>query len=267
MYYGIYVALLGFFILVTSLDCCPLAVATNSTSQGYMAVAMYSVMGFCESLSNLLTSWTALETSLGAITRLREFFKTTPEEIEPALDDRIEQLLSWPSYGKNKVEKNPVLRDVSLTIDPGQKVAICGRTGSGKSSLLSTLFKLVDYTGIIRVDGPDISKISNEELRASLIVVSQDPALLPGTLRSNLVLPNRKSIPPSDEDIKTVLESLQIWETMQRFGSLDTDVENLSFSIGQQQLVCLARAILQKRDSSILILDEAMRVVDGETEK
>ncbi|RFU77117.1 abc transporter [Trichoderma arundinaceum] len=255
------------------------AVATNSTSPGYMAVAMYSVMGFSESLSNLLTSWTALETSLGAITRLREFVKATPQEIEPASDDRDELPPSWPSHGRIEwrnveatyqiagEERVPVLRDISLTIDPGQKVAICGRTGSGKSSFISTLFKLVDYTGIIKVDTLDIANISNEELRASLIIVSQNPTLFPGTLRSNLALPNHNATPPSNEEVITVLESLKVWAAIQKSGSLDTEVENLSLSIGQQQLICLARAILQKKDSNILILDEAMSAVDGETEK
>ncbi|KAL7941848.1 P-loop containing nucleoside triphosphate hydrolase protein [Trichoderma barbatum] len=254
-------------------------VVTNSTSPGYMVVAMYSVMGFSESLYNLLTSWTALETSLGAITRLREFVKTTPQEIEPALDDRVEPPSSWPSLGRIEwhnveatyqiagEERTPALRGVSLTINPGQKVAICRRTGSGKSSFLSTVFKLVDYTGIISIDGLDISKISNEELRASLIVVNQHPALLPGTLRSNLVLPNRKATPPSSEEIIVVLESLQVWDAIQQFGSLDTDTEDLTLSVGQQQLVCLARTILHKEESNILVLDEAMSAVDGETEE
>ncbi|UKZ72509.1 hypothetical protein TrVFT333_000139 [Trichoderma virens FT-333] len=245
----------------------------------YMAVAMYSVMGFSETLSNLLTSWTALETSLGAITRLREFVKATPQEIEPTPDGRVEPPPSWPSQGRIEwqnieatyqiegEERTAVLRDVSLTINPSQKVAICGRTGSGKSSFLSTVFKLVDYTGIINVDGLNISKISNEELRARIIVVSQHPALLPGTLRSNLVLPNRKASPPSTEEIIAVLESLEVWDAIQQFGSLDTDTENLSLSVGQQQLVCLARAILHKKESNILVLDEAMSAVDGATEK
>jgi ABC-type multidrug transport system fused ATPase/permease subunit len=86
-------------------------------------------------------------------------------------------------------------------------------------------------------------------------------------LRSNLVLPNRKASPPSTEEIIAVLESLEVWDAIQQFGSLDTDTENLSLSVGQQQLVCLARAILHKKESNILVLDEAMSAVDGATEK
>lgn len=170
----------------------------------------------------------------------------------------------------------PVLDNVSFKISSGEKVAICGRTGSGKSSLLATLLKMVDYTGTISIDGVDIAHISNGELRSRLNVISQHPVLFPGTFRSNLVLPNQhvtngnalsRRQTPTDTEIIDVLESLSLWETVQRFGTLDTDVENISLSLGQQQLVCLARAILRKSESRILILDEAMSAVDRETER
>jgi ABC-type multidrug transport system fused ATPase/permease subunit len=266
------------------------AVITQSTSPGYLAVAMYTVIGFSESLSNLLMSWTALETSLGAISRLKIFVKTTPQESEPLLKDQVHPPPSWPSVGEislqgvqvryNLTEQDsstpPVLDIASLKISSGQKVAICGRTGSGKSSLLATLLKMVDYTGTIRIDDVDIANISTGELRSRLNVISQHPRLFPGTFRSNLILPNQQTtssnaaarrLPPTDEEIINVLERLSLWETIQKFGTLDTDVGNISLSLGQQQLVCLARAILRKSESRILILDEAMSAVDRETER
>lgn len=266
------------------------AVITQSTSPGYLAVAMYTVIGFSESLSNLLMSWTALETSLGAISRLKIFVKTTPQESEPLLKNQVHLPRSWPSVGEislqgvqaryNLTEQDsstpPVLDIVSLKISSGQKVAICGRTGSGKSSLIATLLKMVDYTGTIRIDDVDIANISTGELRSRLNVISQHPVLFPGTFRSNLILPNQQTtssnaaarrLPPTDKEIINVLERLSLWETIQKFGTLDTDVGNISLSLGQQQLVCLARAILRKSESRILILDEAMSAVDSETER
>lgn len=267
------------------------AVVANSTSPGYMAVAMYSIMGFSESLANLLTSWTALETSLGAISRIKTFVKTTPQESEPPSKYQVHPPANWPSAGeitwedvqaRYKIAEEddstpPVLDNISLKISSGQKVAICGRTGSGKSSLLATVLKMVDYTGTIRIDGVDISTISNGELRSSLNIISQHPVLFPGTFRSNLVLPNQqltsgdaamaRRLPPTDQEIIEVLESLSLWEPIQKFGTLDTDAENVSLSLGQQQLVCLARAILRKSETNILILDEAMSAVDSKTER
>ncbi|KAK1245968.1 hypothetical protein MKX07_005037 [Trichoderma sp. CBMAI-0711] len=185
-------------------------------------------------------------------------------------------LIKFIPHEAGHLSTPPVLDIVSLKISSGQKVAICGRTGSGKSSLLATLLKMVDYTGTIRIDDVDIANISTGELRSRLNVISQHPVLFPGTFRSNLILPNQQTtssnaaarrLPPTDQEIINVLERLSLWETIQKFGTLDTDVGNISLSLGQQQLVCLARAILRKSESRILILDEAMSAVDRETER
>ncbi|KAM4056985.1 ABC transporter [Hirsutella rhossiliensis] len=257
-------------------------VLAGSSIPGNMAIAMYSALGFSESLANLLSSWTSLETSLGAISRLKEFTKATSQEAEPSLGIHatVELPASWPRLGHlqwQNIEagyatpkgKEAVLHGLSLDIRPGQKIAICGRTGSGKSSLISTLFGLINYEGTILIDGVDISRIPNQALRQGLIVIPQNPVLFPGSLRSNLLprthFPSEQII--TDDNMIALLQRLQVWTAIRQSGSLDTEVEHLALSHGQMQLLCLARAILRKHESSVLIMDEAMSGVDYETEK
>lgn len=259
-----------------------LSVITGASTPGNMAIAMYSILGFSESLANLLSSWTSLETSLGAIARLKEFTETTPQESNPSPNSLVEIPASWPTRGHiewRNVEASyskqsggeAVLQDISLEITPGQKVGICGRTGSGKSTLLSTLFRLLDYSGTISIDGVNISHISVQRLRSSIIVVPQQPVLFPGSLRSNLVprfdLTKQADQAPTDDYVMDLLEKLRVWDAVCQSGSLDTDIEDLALSHGQKQLLCLARAILRKGESRIVVLDEAMSAVDVDTEK
>ncbi|RFU75576.1 abc transporter [Trichoderma arundinaceum] len=254
-------------------------VTINSSTPGNMAIAMYSALGFSQSLANFLASWTSLETSLGAIARLKEFMQITPREIEPTDSELLKPSASWPSkgqihwqnieafYTKKEEGGDPVLHSISLQIQPGQKVAICGRSGSGKSSLLSTLFGLLDYSGTISVDGLDISQMSKEDLRSGFIVVPQHPVLFPGSLRSNLLYSSdQRAKTPTDSDMIAILERLEVWDAVCQSGSLDTDMSDLALSYGQKQLLCLARAILRKEESKIVILDEAMSAVDHHTE-
>jgi ABC-type multidrug transport system fused ATPase/permease subunit len=254
-------------------------VTISSSTPGNMAIAMYSALGFSQSLANFISSWTSLETSLGAIARLKEFMQITPREIEPSPETLLEPSLSWPSMGRvdwQNVEAfytrkedggGPAIHNITLSIQPGQKVAICGRSGSGKSSLLSTLFGLLDYTGAILVDGLDISRMSKQALRSGLIVVPQHPVLFPGSLRSNLVHNPQRARIPTDGEIIALLERLEVWDAVCQSGSLDTDMADLALSYGQKQLLCLARAILRKDESKIVILDEAMSAVDHHTEE
>ncbi|KAK4076388.1 hypothetical protein Trihar35433_2948 [Trichoderma harzianum] len=255
-------------------------ITTNTSTPGNMAIAMYSALGFSGSLANFISSWTSLETSLGAIARLKEFMQITPQEIEPPQDTFLKPPTSWPSRGQigwHNIEAfytrkegggDPVLHNISLQIQPGQKVAICGRSGSGKSSLLSTLFGLLDYSGTITIDGLDISQLSKQALRSGLIVVPQHPVLFPGSLRSNLLYDSdQQGQMLSDADIIALLERLEVWDAVCQSGSLDTEMADLALSYGQKQLLCLARAILRKDESRIVILDEAMSAVDHHTEE
>ena len=139
-----------------------------------------------------------------------------------------------------------------MSIKPQQHVAICGRSGSGKTSLILSLLKMIHKEkGSIIVDGIDISTVSCSVLRSSLNVVPQDPFLLPGTARFN--------IDPfgdaQDADIIRVLHRIKLWKVLEENGGLDEDLHPEAWSAGQRQLLCLARAMVRK--SRILILDEA----------
>lgn len=263
---------LDLLVAATAVLLVAMAVLTKSSSPGSIGLAMLNVLGFSSSLASLISSWTQLETSLGAISRLRAFEKTTPAEDEDDATPQKPLADTWPSSGKVEFRNvaatyatgqyaEPALQNISLVFRPGQKVAICGRTGSGKSTLLSTLFRLLDYSGNIFLDDIDITEVAHEPLRSRLITVPQEPVLFEGSLRSNLVGQQTKS----DEEIIEVLEMLDIWSVIAPLGGLATEIEHLGLSFGQKQLICLARAILRKHVGKVVVLDEAMSSVDDRT--
>ncbi|KUJ13347.1 putative multidrug resistance protein [Mollisia scopiformis] len=240
----------------------------STTTGGQVGIALNAVMNFNQLLLRLVENWTQVETSLGAISRLKNF------EIEVVSEDKPEENVippeSWPesgaiefrnvcaSYGSSIL----ALRDVSMKILPGQKVGICGRTGSGKSSLLSTLLRFLDLdSGTIIIDGYDTRFVPRNLIRTRLTAIPQDPFIMNSSIRANI----DHSLLIPDTQLIATLEKVDLWSVIEARGGLDAVATAQPLSQGQQQLFCLARAMLSK--TSILILDEATSSVDMETEK
>lgn len=258
---------------------------SHHSSGGQIGVAMISVMGFSSSLAALISHWTTLETSIGAIARLKQLELDVQPEDLPAENDVTPS--SWPETGAMAFEnvfagygsdKPSVLHDVTLSIAPGEKIGICGRTGSGKSSLIALLFRLLpSSTGTITIDNISLSTLPRQKTRSSIIAIPQEPYILSGTVRfnaaphcarfSSLDTDKPTAIMISDDAIISALKIVQLWPLISCRGGLDILIKELGLSQGQKQLFCLARTILRKTEARILILDEATSSVGQKTDE
>ncbi|KAL6231355.1 hypothetical protein BDW75DRAFT_247944 [Aspergillus navahoensis] len=245
-----------------------IAVTLKTSSAASIGLALVNLIAFGANMKGLVYNWTALENAMGAISRVRDFTTETPSEVQ--VGESHSPSPGWPQRGLIQFKSvtasygftsPPVLNDVTITVQPGEKLAICGRTGCGKSSLVSSILRLLELrNGAIEIDGIDISTLSREDVRMSLNTLPQEPFFYHGTIRQNLDLKGLSS----DEEILETVALLGLREIILKKGGLDVAMEDGFLSHGQQQLLCLARAILKK--SKILILDEVTSSVDQETE-
>ncbi|KAF7524216.1 hypothetical protein PCG10_005908 [Penicillium crustosum] len=280
-------------------------------STGFTGASLVSIMTLGKTLATLVQMYTLLETSIGAVSRLKSFSDNTVPEDLPGEDGipptawpvkgRIEVKNMSASYGgaesteKSEGSDKLALRDLTFTIEGGQKVAICGRTGSGKSSIILLLLRLLEpllpCTGELTIDDVSLLTIDRSTLRLRIIAVPQDSTFFPdGT-------PFLKNLDPfnvaNEEECQAVLEMTGLWALVSERGGLTAGLSADGLSHGQKQLFNLARAVLRRRvharhlnteigdayiksrtsateapgDTGVLILDEVNRGVDMATQK
>ncbi|KAI1268251.1 ABC transporter [Xylariaceae sp. FL1019] len=236
-------------------------------SPGSIGVSLTVVIGFSGVLSRAIVTWTKLESSLGALKRVKQFTDRT--EREDANEENRDAPQGWPSAGKIDFEgvsasyrrdDASVLNGVSLSILPGEHVAICGRTGSGKTSLILSLLRMISVNqGTISIDSMETSVLRRGDLRHQINTVPQDPVWIPGTIRDN-VDPYHVG---TDDAIIDAIRRIGLGSLLEAHG-IDKVIDATVLSSGQKQLLCFARAMI--KTSKILVLDEAMSSVDTETE-
>ncbi|KAK1982529.1 ABC multidrug transporter [Colletotrichum cereale] len=249
---------------------------SSAKDGGALGVSLTNIVTFSATLTYVLQGWAQLETSMGAIQRIQEFNEQTPSE-NKSMENR-ELPPGWGSLhapvsfdgvkAAYSDHSNVILDGVAFSIRPGQKVGVCGRTGSGKSTMLLTLLRLTEVQdGRIIIDNVDMTRFRRDHIRNSITVIPQDPVVFPGSIRYNLD-PQRRH---SDADIKKELYRVGLAHILSYPQGLDTTMtlsNSALLSRGELQLFALARALLRRHEgASLLVLDEATSSVDSGTEE
>ncbi|XP_063924541.1 uncharacterized protein LOC135138497 [Zophobas morio] len=201
---------------------------------------------------------TTLENQMVTVERVLEYTKQKQENKDGLVIE------NWPKgceirfkdvYLSYKNDQDHILKHLNFAIKNKEKVAIVGRTGSGKTSLISTLVRLYDFEGNIFIDNIDIKTLPVDFLRSKISVIPQEPTIFSGTLRENIDPTGQHS----DNDIWKAIATVNL----SFFQSLDEKID-MNLSVCQKQLICLCRTMVRR--NKIVILDESNASVDSDTE-
>ena len=216
----------------------------DTLSPGWAGLIVSLALGITETFNCLLVALTNLEDQATVVERIKELTEHTPQEPEWTSDNPPEScwpekgVVSFKHFSTGYSREETVLSDISFETCEGEKVAIVGRTGAGKSSIgLSCLRVLEAHEGNILIDNVDISRLGLHELRSAVTIIPQDPILFSGSLRENIDPLGVKD----DTDIIKLLKTANL----ESYQDLNMEVEEGgdNFSHGEKQLICLVRAL------------------------